>query len=42
MAIKLHPSLAVHSGAWLCAEVVEPHGLSVTGAATRLHVTRAR
>lgn len=40
MAIKLHPSFAVHPGRWLCAEVVEPHGLSVTDAAAKLRVTR--
>lgn len=40
MAIKLHPSLAVHPGKWLRREIVEPAGLSVTAAAARLHVTR--
>lgn len=40
MAIKLHSSFAVHPGAWLRAEVIEPHGLSVTDAAAKLHVTR--
>jgi addiction module HigA family antidote len=40
MAIKLHPSFAVHPGAWLRSEVVEPHGLSVTEAAGKLRVTR--
>jgi addiction module HigA family antidote len=40
MAIKLHSSLAVHPGVWLRAELVEPAGLSITGAAERLHVTR--
>ncbi|WP_375429541.1 HigA family addiction module antitoxin [uncultured Sphingomonas sp.] len=40
MAIKLHSSFAVHPGAWLRAELVEPHGLTVTGAAAKLHVTR--
>jgi antitoxin HigA-1 len=40
MAIRLHPSFAVHPGPWLRAEVVEPHGLSVTDVAARLHVTR--
>lgn len=40
MAIKLHPSFAVHPGEWLRAEIVEPAGLSVTEAAERLHVTR--
>lgn len=40
MAIKLHSSFAVHPGPWLRAELVEPHGLSVTVAAEKLHVTR--
>ena len=40
MAIKLHSSFAVHPGIWLRAEVVTPAGLSVTGAADRLRVTR--
>lgn len=40
MAITLHPSFAVHPGLWLRAEIVAPHGLSVTDAAARLRVTR--
>lgn len=40
MAIKLHNSFAVHPGAWLRAEIVEPAGLTVTALAERLHVTR--
>ena len=40
MAIKLHPSFAVHPGPWLRTEMVEPHGLSVTDAVAKLHVTR--
>ena len=40
MAITLHPSFAVHPGTWLRAEIVEPHGLSVTVAAEKLRVTR--
>lgn len=40
MAIKLHPSFAVHPGEWLKAEFVEPFGLSVTVAAEKLGVTR--
>lgn len=40
MPIKLHPSFAVHPGAWLRAEVIEPHGLTVSDAAAKLHVTR--
>ncbi|MCT8268140.1 HigA family addiction module antitoxin [Afifella sp. JA880] len=40
MAIKLHPSFALHPGEWLKTEIVEPHGLSVTSAAEKLGVTR--
>ena len=40
MAITLHPSFAVHPGAWLRTEIVEPHGLSVTIVAEKLRVTR--
>jgi antitoxin HigA-1 len=40
MAIKLHASFAVHPGSWLRSEIVEPHGLSVTVAAQKLHVSR--
>ena len=40
MAIKLYPRFAVHPGAWLRAEVIKPHGLSVTDEAARLHVKR--
>ena len=40
MTVKLHSSFAVHPGAWLRTEIVEPHGLNVTDAAERLHVTR--
>lgn len=40
MAIKLHASFAVHPGAWLRTEIVEPHGLSVTLTAEKLGVTR--
>ena len=40
MAIRLHSSIAVHPGAWLRTEAVEPAGLSVTEAAARLRVTR--
>jgi antitoxin HigA-1 len=40
MGIKLHPSFAVHPGAWLRTEVVEPHRLSVTQVAGKLRVTR--
>lgn len=40
MAIELHPSLAVYPGEWLRTEIVEPHGLCVTGAAKKLRVTQ--
>lgn len=40
MAITLHSSFAIHPGVWLRAEVVEPHGVSVTDLAERLGVTR--
>ncbi|MBX9909468.1 MAG: HigA family addiction module antidote protein [Beijerinckiaceae bacterium] len=40
MAIKLHASFAIHPGPWLRAEVIEPHGLSVTVSADKLGVTR--
>ena len=40
MPIKLHPRFAVHPGAWLRTEIVEPHGLTVTAAARQLGVTR--
>ena len=40
MPIKLHSSFAVHPGPWLRSEIVEPHDLSVTVAAEKLHVTR--
>lgn len=40
MAIKLHPSFAVHAGAWLRTEIIEPHGLTVSAAAENLGVSR--
>lgn len=40
MAIKLHPSFAVHAGVWLRTEMVEPHGLTVSAAAEKLGVSR--
>ena len=40
MAIKLHSSFAVHPGAWLRAEIVEPAGMNVTDLADHLGVSR--
>lgn len=38
MAIKLHPSLAVHTGIWLRREITEPHGMTPNQVAAHLHV----
>ncbi len=40
MALKMHPSLAVHAGDWLKTEIVEPSGLTVTQLADHLGVSR--
>lgn len=40
MAIKLHPSVVVHPGQWLAAEIVGPSGHSVTLVADHLGVSR--
>ncbi|MBU6407667.1 MAG: HigA family addiction module antidote protein [Alphaproteobacteria bacterium] len=40
MALKMHPTLAVHVGEWLRAEIVEPAGVSVTDLAAHLDVSR--
>lgn len=40
MAIRIASAFAVHPGDWLRTEIVEPHGLNVTGAARHLGVTR--
>jgi addiction module HigA family antidote len=40
MAVKLHPSFAIHPGDWLKTEIIESYGLSVTVAAEKLGVTR--
>jgi antitoxin HigA-1 len=42
MVIKLHSRFAVHPGAWLRAEVIDPHGLSVTDAAAKVCVRAGR
>lgn len=41
MAIKLHPSIRVHPGPWLRAEIVEPYHMNVSSVARHLGVTRA-
>ena len=40
MAIKLHPSLAVHPGRWLKADVVDHYAMTVSRVASLLGVTR--
>jgi len=40
MALKMHPSLAVHVGEWLKTEIVEPAGLTVTALAAHFGVSR--
>ena len=40
MAIKLHPSLAIHPGPWLRRNVLEAYGQSVTDTARHLKVSR--
>ena len=40
MALKMHPSLAVHVGDWLKTEVVEPHGINVSALARHFGVSR--
>ena len=40
MALKMHPSLAVHVGDWLKTEIVEPTGVTVTTLATHFGVLR--
>ena len=40
MALKPHPSMFVHPGRWLKAEVVDHYAMSVTQVAEHLGVTR--
>lgn len=40
MALKMHPSLAVHVGDWLKSEIVEPAGVNVTALAAHFGVSR--
>ncbi|NIJ07733.1 addiction module HigA family antidote [Sphingomonas vulcanisoli] len=40
MVLKMHASHSLHPGDWLRTELIEPHGLTVSGAADKLGVTR--
>ena len=40
MAIKIHPSFAVHAGDWLKTEIVEAHGVTINTLAKKFGVSR--
>ncbi|ABQ68784.1 plasmid maintenance system antidote protein, XRE family [Rhizorhabdus wittichii RW1] len=40
MAIKVHPSFAIHAGEWLKTEIVEAHGVSINRLAETFGVSR--
>ena len=40
MALRMHPSLAVHVGDWLKSELVDPAGVNVTTLAAHFGVSR--
>lgn len=40
MALKMHPSLAVHAGDWLKTEIVQPQGIHLTDLAREFGVSR--
>ncbi len=40
MALRMHPSLAVHVGDWLRSEIVQPAQVSVTALAEHFGVSR--
>jgi antitoxin HigA-1 len=40
MAIKLHPSIYVHPGRWLKAEIIEPFCMTVTEVAVHFGISR--
>jgi addiction module HigA family antidote len=40
MAVKIHPSFAIHAGEWLRTEIVEAHGVSITRLAEAFGVSR--
>jgi antitoxin HigA-1 len=40
MALRMHPSLAMHAGEWLKEEIVEPANVSVTDLAAHFGVSR--
>ena len=40
MALKMHPSLAVHVGDWIRTELLEPHNIRVNAVAEHFGVSR--
>lgn len=40
MAIKVHPTFAIHAGVWLKTEIVEAHGVSINDLSDALGVSR--
>lgn len=40
MAIKVHPSFAIHAGVWLKSEIVEAHGVPINTLAEAFGVSR--
>jgi addiction module HigA family antidote len=40
MAIKVHPSFAIHAGEWLKSEIVEANGVSINDVADAFGVSR--
>lgn len=40
MAIKVHPSFAVHPGEWLKTEIVEAHGVTINRLADSFRISR--
>ncbi len=40
MAIKVHPSLALHPGPWVRRNVLEPYCMSISATAVHLRVSR--
>ena len=40
MTVKLHGSFAIHPGPWLREHVLKPYGMTITGVAGHLQVSR--
>jgi addiction module HigA family antidote len=40
MAIKIHPSFAIHAGEWLKTEIVQAHGIAINTLAEKFGVSR--